>query len=49
MQTAVKLYSLAVSLLWHTVEYTRYISASQNVAISTVDVGVEEREEEGDS
>lgn len=44
MQTAVKLYSLVVRLLWHTVEYTWYISASQNVAISTVNVGVEERE-----
>lgn len=44
MQTAVKLYSLVVRLLWHTVEYARYISASQNVAISTVNVGVEERE-----
>lgn len=42
MQTAVKLYSLVVRLLWHTVECTRYIS--QNVAISTVNVGAEERE-----
>lgn len=44
MQTAAKLYSLVVRLLWHTVEYTWYFSASQNVAISTVNVGVEERE-----
>lgn len=44
MQTAVKLYSLVVRLLWHAVEYTRHISAPQNVAISTVNVGVEESE-----